>query len=237
MARRARGPRPEPAADGGAIAPLSRLPMFRGTPRERLAALARQAFVMQAPAGSAIVRRGERVPGLVVVAEGLAKARPERRIRAGAALRRPRGNLRRGGARARRAAADRCRRRDRHVARRSAHGAASCAVRSRPALRARAARHALPAAAGHGRRLRVRHAARRRRAACRLPRLARRADGMPAGAEGGDRLAPGHDQGNAVAPAAHVHGPGADRGREARDQDSDRARLSAAARSSASSRG
>jgi CRP/FNR family transcriptional regulator, dissimilatory nitrate respiration regulator len=47
--------------------------MFRGTPRERLAALARQAFVMQAPAGSAIVRRGERVPGLVVVAEGLAK--------------------------------------------------------------------------------------------------------------------------------------------------------------------
>ena len=50
----------------------SRLPMFRGTPRE-LAALARQAFVMQAPAGSAIVRRGERVPGLVV-AEGLASS-------------------------------------------------------------------------------------------------------------------------------------------------------------------
>ena len=47
--------------------------MFRGTPRERVAALARQSLVAQAPAGSAIVCRGERVPGLMVVVEGLAK--------------------------------------------------------------------------------------------------------------------------------------------------------------------
>src|SRR5512145_2680320 len=43
---------------------------------------------------------------------------------------------------------------------------------------------------------------------------------MPAGAEGADRLAPGNDEGDAVASAAHVHGPGADQSREARDQDS-----------------
>lgn len=47
--------------------------MFRGTPRERVAALARQSLAAQAPAGSAIVCRGERVPGLMVVVEGLAK--------------------------------------------------------------------------------------------------------------------------------------------------------------------
>lgn len=47
--------------------------MFRGTPRERVAALARHALARQASAGSAIVRRGERVPGLMVVREGLAK--------------------------------------------------------------------------------------------------------------------------------------------------------------------
>ena len=47
--------------------------MLRGTPRERVGALARQALATHAPAGSPIVRRGERVPGLMVVSEGLAK--------------------------------------------------------------------------------------------------------------------------------------------------------------------
>jgi CRP-like cAMP-binding protein len=47
--------------------------MFRGTPRGRIATLARHAQARHAPAGSAIVRRGERVPGLMVVREGLAK--------------------------------------------------------------------------------------------------------------------------------------------------------------------
>jgi CRP-like cAMP-binding protein len=47
--------------------------MFRDTPRERVAALARQALATHARAGSAIVGRGERVPGLMVVADGLAK--------------------------------------------------------------------------------------------------------------------------------------------------------------------
>jgi CRP-like cAMP-binding protein len=47
--------------------------MFRGTPRERVAALARQSLAAHAPAGSAIVCRDEHVPGLMVVVEGLAK--------------------------------------------------------------------------------------------------------------------------------------------------------------------
>jgi CRP-like cAMP-binding protein len=73
VARPEKTPRPEPAADGGALALLYRLPIFRGTLRERVGALARQALVTHAPAGSAIVRRGERVPGLMLVIEGLAK--------------------------------------------------------------------------------------------------------------------------------------------------------------------
>jgi CRP/FNR family transcriptional regulator, dissimilatory nitrate respiration regulator len=47
--------------------------MLRGTPRERVGALARQALATHARAGAPIVRRGERVPGLMVVIEGLAK--------------------------------------------------------------------------------------------------------------------------------------------------------------------
>ena len=52
---------------------LAQLPMFRGTPRARVATLARHAQARHALAGSPIVRRGERVPGLMVVREGLAK--------------------------------------------------------------------------------------------------------------------------------------------------------------------
>lgn len=47
--------------------------MFRSTPRALLAELTRGALARQAPAGSAIARRGERVPGLMVVQHGLVK--------------------------------------------------------------------------------------------------------------------------------------------------------------------
>lgn len=47
--------------------------MFRGTPRAHLAELARRATEQQAPAGTAIVRRGERLAGLMVVRYGLVK--------------------------------------------------------------------------------------------------------------------------------------------------------------------
>jgi CRP-like cAMP-binding protein len=47
--------------------------MFRGTPRTQLVELARRAVARQASAGSTIVPRGERVPGLMVVRSGLVK--------------------------------------------------------------------------------------------------------------------------------------------------------------------
>jgi CRP-like cAMP-binding protein len=47
--------------------------MFRGTPRTQLVELARRAVARQASAGSTIVHRGERVPGLMVVRSGLVK--------------------------------------------------------------------------------------------------------------------------------------------------------------------
>lgn len=47
--------------------------MFRRTPRPQLGELARQSSAKLVPAGEPIVRRGERVPGLMVVRYGLAK--------------------------------------------------------------------------------------------------------------------------------------------------------------------
>jgi len=72
VARSARNASPIAKASGATVL-LAQLPMFRGTPRRRIATLARHAQARHAPAGSAIVRRGERVPGLMVVREGLAK--------------------------------------------------------------------------------------------------------------------------------------------------------------------
>jgi CRP/FNR family transcriptional regulator len=47
--------------------------MFRRTARPQLAELARCALARHAPAGSAVARRGERLPGLMIVREGLVK--------------------------------------------------------------------------------------------------------------------------------------------------------------------
>ena len=47
--------------------------MFRRTPRPQLAELARQARIEHASPGSVVVRRGERLPGLMVVTYGLVK--------------------------------------------------------------------------------------------------------------------------------------------------------------------
>jgi CRP-like cAMP-binding protein len=58
---------------GQAAALLAGLPMFRRTARPQLAELARASSARLVPAGEAIVRRGERVPGLMVVRYGLAK--------------------------------------------------------------------------------------------------------------------------------------------------------------------
>lgn len=55
------------------MALLAQLPMFRRTPRPQLAELARQALARQARPGSAVARRGERLPGLMVVRYGLVK--------------------------------------------------------------------------------------------------------------------------------------------------------------------
>ena len=52
---------------------LAQLPMFAGTPRAQLAALARLAEERHAASGSLIARRGERLPGLMVVRSGLVK--------------------------------------------------------------------------------------------------------------------------------------------------------------------
>lgn len=59
--------------------------MFRGTPRTRIAELARQATSRQVASGAIIARRGECLPGLMVVRYGLAKLSfhcgPERVLR------------------------------------------------------------------------------------------------------------------------------------------------------------
>lgn len=56
-----------------AAALLAQLPMFGGTPRAQLAVLARHAEALQFPPGSVVARRGERLPGLMVVRYGLVK--------------------------------------------------------------------------------------------------------------------------------------------------------------------
>ena len=62
-----------PERSGFAAALLAQLPMFHRTPRPQLAELARQALARQAPQGSTIAQRGERLPGLMVVRYGLVK--------------------------------------------------------------------------------------------------------------------------------------------------------------------
>lgn len=61
------------APEGMAAALLGQLPMFRRTPRPQLAALAQHARSVQVAAGAIIARRGEALPGLMVVRYGLVK--------------------------------------------------------------------------------------------------------------------------------------------------------------------
>jgi CRP-like cAMP-binding protein len=61
------------AAASSAASLLAQLPLFRGTPRSQLAALARVAAARHVAAGGVVLRRGERVPGLMVVQQGLVK--------------------------------------------------------------------------------------------------------------------------------------------------------------------
>ena len=61
------------AATSSTASLLAQLPMFRGTTRSQIAGLARVAAERQVPAGGAILRRGERAPGLMVVQQGLVK--------------------------------------------------------------------------------------------------------------------------------------------------------------------
>lgn len=69
----------------GSTALLAQLAVFRGTPRPRIAELARQSVTRQVPNGAVIARRGECLPGLMVVRYGLAKlsfhSGPERVLR------------------------------------------------------------------------------------------------------------------------------------------------------------
>ena len=58
---------------GPPTALLAQLPIFQRVPRPLLAELARKTTGAQALAGSPIVRRGERIPGLMVVRYGLVK--------------------------------------------------------------------------------------------------------------------------------------------------------------------
>lgn len=62
-----------PPPGGPAAALLAGLPMFRRTPRGHVAELARRALARQYGAGCPILRRGDRVPGLMVVRYGLVK--------------------------------------------------------------------------------------------------------------------------------------------------------------------
>lgn len=72
MAPSARNASPIAAANS-ATSLLAQLPLFRGTARLQLAGLARVAAARQVPAGGVVLRRGERVPGLMVVQHGLVK--------------------------------------------------------------------------------------------------------------------------------------------------------------------
>ena len=56
-----------------AASQLAALPIFKRTPRPVLAELARKSRIQDAPAGAIVARRGERLPGLMVVAHGLVK--------------------------------------------------------------------------------------------------------------------------------------------------------------------
>jgi CRP/FNR family transcriptional regulator, dissimilatory nitrate respiration regulator len=56
-----------------ATAQLAELPIFRRTPRPVLAELAQKSRIQDAPAGAVLARRGERLPGLMVVGYGLVK--------------------------------------------------------------------------------------------------------------------------------------------------------------------
>jgi CRP-like cAMP-binding protein len=58
---------------GSASALLARLPMFRNVARPHLAALAAHAKTRKLDPGSVVARRGERLPGLMVVRYGLVK--------------------------------------------------------------------------------------------------------------------------------------------------------------------
>ncbi|HEX7251196.1 MAG TPA: Crp/Fnr family transcriptional regulator [Burkholderiales bacterium] len=58
---------------GQAAALLAALPMFRRTARGQIAELARRTVSRHVRAGSVIIRRGERVPGLMTVRYGLVK--------------------------------------------------------------------------------------------------------------------------------------------------------------------
>ena len=58
---------------GHATSLLAELPIFRRTPRLVLAELARKSRIQDAPAGAIVVRRGERLPGLMVIGYGLVK--------------------------------------------------------------------------------------------------------------------------------------------------------------------
>ena len=62
-----------PGHVGSAAALLAGLPMFRRAARPQVAELARQAIARPAAAGTPIARRGERLPGLMVVRYGLVK--------------------------------------------------------------------------------------------------------------------------------------------------------------------
>jgi CRP-like cAMP-binding protein len=61
------------AVNGSTVALLAQLPMFARTPRHQLAELARQSLTAHAAPGSLLARRGERLPGLMVVRYGLLK--------------------------------------------------------------------------------------------------------------------------------------------------------------------
>jgi CRP-like cAMP-binding protein len=62
-----------PAKQLSVEAAIAGLPMFRGTPRARLAELAAQARVASVPRNTAPVRAGEALPGLVVALRGMLK--------------------------------------------------------------------------------------------------------------------------------------------------------------------
>ena len=197
---------------------LARLPMFQRVPRPQLADLARGALAVQAAAGQAVARRGECLPGLMIVRYGLVKLslrgdveRVLRLVGAGETFGEAALFL------GERLPVD-------------ATAIADSALLVVPAAPLLALfdsdpgfARGLTASLCHRLQMLVAdfeaatlHGARERLAAylCSLGEEHR----VPAGAEERDRLAPGHDQGNALPPAARVHGRRADRGGPARRQ-------------------